>query len=349
MNSLDVSPFPHLRIAAFPVAACARSDAPSTDALVDRLADAGRKGIDLAVFPEMSLSPGGISPTMRRKQLERLAEPIDGALLRAVSDAAARTGVAAGVGWLERGEDARLFNSYAVCLPDGTRHRHRKLHVFENRQVQTGDCVTVFDTPWGVRMSILIGADNYVPENARVAALMGASVLIAPHRSCAETPACEPAVAPTSATRATVGRGVSAADAPRSWCLRSIAARAGDNGMFAVVSDVIDAEAGTTLPGAAMIVDTYGQVIDEACADHAVAYADLDPALVTSSAGRRLLAARRPDLYAVLSGEASGRRRGAQPPQWDGAGAPALATRGHAGRGSIPLSFAVVGRRRTAW
>ncbi len=344
MNSLDVSPFPHLRIAAFPVAACARSDAPSTDTLVDRLADAGRKGIDLAVFPEMSLSPGGLSPTMRRKQLERLAEPIDGALLRAVSDAAARTGVAAGVGWLERGEDGRLFNSYAVCMPDGTRHRHRKLHVFENRQVQTGDCVTVFDTHWGARMSILIGADNYVPENARVAALMGASVLIAPHRSSAETPAREQPLVPLAGA---AGRGISAADAPRSWCLRSIAARAGDNGMFAVVSDVIDADADTTLPGVAMIVDTYGQVIDEACADHAVAYAELDPALVASSAGRRLLAARRPDLYAVLSGEASRRRRGAQPAQRDGD--PPLDARGHAGRGSIALSFAVVGRRRTAW
>jgi predicted amidohydrolase len=344
MKSLDRSPPPHLRIAAFPVAACAASEVPTADTLADRLADAGRRGIDLAVFPEMSLSPGGLSPTMRRAQLERLAEPIDGALLRTVSDAAARTGVAAGVGWLERGEDGRLFNSYAVCLPDGARHRHRKLHVFENRQVQAGDCVTVFDTPWGARMSILIGADNYVPENARVAALMGAAVLIAPHRSGAETPACPPSPAPRGA-----GIGVLPADAPRSWRLRSIAARAGDNGMFAVLSDVIDADAGATLPGAAMIVDTYGQVIDEAGTDHAVAYAELDPALVASSAGRRMFAARRPDLYAVLASEASRRRRGAQPALWAGAGEPAPAARERAGRGSIALSFAVVGRRRATW
>jgi hypothetical protein len=72
---------------------------------------------------------------------------------------------------------------YAVCLPGGVRHCHRKLHAFEHRRIVSGDRFTVFDTAWGVRVGVLIGGDAYLVENVRMTALMGATLLVAPHRS----------------------------------------------------------------------------------------------------------------------------------------------------------------------
>ncbi|XVQ84745.1 nitrilase-related carbon-nitrogen hydrolase [Microbispora siamensis] len=89
---------------------------------------------------------------LRRNPAERLpelAEPLTGPSVGVVRDLAVEHGMAAGAGFLEIDEEGRLFNSYAVCLPDGRVHRHRKLHAFEHEAIGSGDYYTVFDTPWG--------------------------------------------------------------------------------------------------------------------------------------------------------------------------------------------------------
>jgi predicted amidohydrolase len=60
-------------------------------------------------------------------------------------------------------------NAYAVCMPDGQVHCHRKLHAWEHRLISSGNTLTVFDTPWGIRAGILICWDNNLIENAREA------------------------------------------------------------------------------------------------------------------------------------------------------------------------------------
>lgn len=57
--------------------------------------------------------------------------------------------MAIGVGFIEKGGDDILYNSYAVCMPDGKIHIHRKLHAFEHPNISSGNNFTVFDTPWG--------------------------------------------------------------------------------------------------------------------------------------------------------------------------------------------------------
>ena len=66
-----------------------------------------------------------------------------------------------GVGLVEQAE-GRLYNTYVVALPDGAWHRHRKLHAFESPHISSGDSFTVFDTPLGVRIGVLMnfGANN---------------------------------------------------------------------------------------------------------------------------------------------------------------------------------------------
>lgn len=275
------------------------------------------------MFPELCLAPASVlsdEAGLRRKELAALARPLDHTAIRAVCAAVERTGVAAGVGWLERADDGRLFNSYLVCLPGGLRWRHRKLYVAGHRHLSGGDRHTVFETPWGVRVGILIGGDNYLVENARAVALLGATLLIAPHR----------------ADRPERGGGAGSnagSDAGHEWFMRSLPVRAADNGTFVVFSSAGAGIDGRDASSRSFIADPSGCVLasTEQCAGK-MAAATLDLRLAEASAGRRWMAERRPDLYDVLSA--------AQGPaaSFDSYSGSATA------RGSVALSFAVVGR-----
>ena len=307
-----------LRVAALPFAsACAAREKPPFAAIAERLIELARERVGLAVFPEMSLVGAARMERLRRTELEALAEPLDGPSIAAVSRAVETSGVAAGVGWIERANDGALYNSYVVCMPGGARHVHRKLYPLESPHLRSGALFDVFDTPWGIKMSILIGADNYMPENARVAALKGATLLVAPHRS-------------------SVGPGVSLRP---DWLARSIPARAGENGMFAVLSDARAEPRGACKPGEAMIADPCGVVIAQgAHPERPMATASIDPELARHSEARRWLTARRPELYASLI--ASEAKEGGDARPWP------QPEREVCARGSVAVSFAVVGRKR---
>jgi predicted amidohydrolase len=344
MSSL---PVPSLRVASVPLRSCRGEAAQNAARIAGWLALAARDEIGLAVFPETCLAGYGSLAKLHRDELESLAEALDGPSLAAVADAVECTGVAAGVGLIERGADGRLFNSYVVCMPGGVRHCHRKLHAFEHRRVESGDRFTVFDTVWGIRIGVLIGGDTYLVENVRMTALMGATLLVAPHRSYAIQRGGGRAMQPVSAEQwahrpgpagaeSRAGKGAApglpvghgAADWLRAW----IPARAADNGMFAVLSDGMDTADGAAAPGAGMIVDPCGAILAEgAGVDGAIVAASLDPGLVGTSAGQQWLKARRPDLYAPL-GQAELQTASFEP-------------RGVSSRGSIALSFAQVRRR----
>lgn len=283
-------PEPRLDASSFRVAVIALESqhgdaARNCSRMVDRLAEAAARGVQLAVFPQSSVSG---------PHADTLAEPFDGPSINSIAAAVDRTGVAAGVGWIERTEDGRLYESYAICLPNGTRVRHRKLHA-THRALHGGSRFTVFDAPFGARIGILIGDDNDVVENVRMTALMGATLLIAPMNGGASR-------------RAT------------------LAARAADNGMYIAYSHPSGDEA--------MIVGPDGRVLARhATAQDGLIVAQVKPALAEASIGRRALAARRPDLYEPLA-----RQGNAYPLATE----PERAT----ARGSLPISFAIVGRNR---
>lgn len=357
MRSVSTS---SLRVAAMPLMSCRGDAARNVERVADSLAQAASHGVTLAVFPETCLCGYGSFAKLTRLQLDALAEPLDGASLRAVADAVDRSGVAAGVGLIERAPDGRLFDSYVVCLPGGVRYAHRKLHAFEHRRIASGDRFTVFDTAWGVRIGILIGADNYLVDNMRTTALMGATLLIAPHRTYGATRDGGGPLQPLSAEVAPKGQaGVSrlrtdtghadAADAVN-WLRRRLPARAADNGMFVVFSNGGDepaddighvAHVAHVARTGGLIVDPDGRVLaDSGCsfaaqkgANRALICADLDTALIASSDGQRWLGARRPDLYSPLS-------------QSERRAATSFDARGVAAKGSVALSFASVARER---
>lgn len=282
----SIVPEPRLDATSFRIAVTAL-DSPHGDAARHRalIADAAFQKVQLVVFPQLSI---GVPDDASR------AESFDGPSIRAIAAAVDDTGVAAGVGWIERTEDGRLFDSYAICFPGGMRVRHRKLHAAQ-RRLHGGDRFTVLDAPFGAPIGILIGEDNDVVENVRMTALMGATLLIAPMRG-------------DRSHRAT------------------LAARAADNGMYIAYSHTAGEES--------MIVGPDGRVLAcRASAHDGLIVADVNPSLAEASTGHQALAARRPDLYAPLARRGNGYPLTPEPER-------------ARPRGSLPLSFAVIGRHR---
>lgn len=244
--------------------------------------------------------------------LRRLAEPADGPSITRVRALAQRLGTGIGVGLLTE-RDGQLFNSYAVCLPDGAVHIHRKLHAAAYEGISDGDSYTVFDTPWGARVGVLICLDNNIVENVRSTALLGAQILLAPHQtggthsmipfgedpipvSVWENRAADPS-AVEDAFRGATGR---------EWLLRCLPARAHDNGMFIVFSNGVGRDDDEVRTGNGMLVDPCGRIIAESLAitdDMVAAHLDLDQA--ATSVGQWWLRFRRPELYGPLVRQAA--------------------------------------------
>jgi predicted amidohydrolase len=272
--------------------------------------EAALRGIRMLAFPEMCITGYWHVRNLDRRGIEDLAEGVpNGPSVRAVSDLSIHHEMAIGAGLLESADDGSIYNSYVVCLPDGTVHCHRKLHAFESEHIASGDRFTVFDTPWGVKAGILICWDNNLVENVRATALLGADVLFAPH----QTGGCL-SRSPHAMGLIDVELWRRRAEDPRSieeeirgpkgreWLLRWLPARAHDNGIFVLFSNGVGEDDGEVRTGNAMILDPYGRILAEThrAADEMVV-ADLDLDLLPLSTGRRWVRGRRPELYGILA------------------------------------------------
>jgi predicted amidohydrolase len=194
-------------------------------------------------------------------------------------------------------------------MPDGACPVHRKLHAFEHPLIHSGDRYTVFDTPWGVRAAILICWDNNLVENVRACALLGATVLIAPHQTGGTN-----SRSPHGMKLIPLGKwhrrytDPAAIEAEfkgpngREWLLRWLPARAHDNGLFLIFSNGVGQDDDEVRTGNAMILDPYGRIVAETWeAGDAMVVADLDLGLIDMSTGQRWLRGRRPELYGILA------------------------------------------------
>jgi predicted amidohydrolase len=284
-------------------------DADANLRTVRRLAErAVADGAQLVIFPEMCLIGYWYLRRRSAEELRALSEPADGPHIREAAALARELGVGIGVGFLERAGD-QLFNSYALCLPDGAVHVHRKLHAFEHEAVSSGAGYTVFDTPWGVRMGILICWDNNLVENVRATALLGATVLIAPHQTGGTNSRSPHGMKPIPIEvwdrRESDPGAIEAAirgSSGREWLMRWLPARAHDNGLFLLFSNGIGRDDDEVRTGNSMILDPYGRIVGETwAAGEAIVTADLDLDLVPLSTGRRWIRGRRPELYGILT------------------------------------------------
>jgi len=142
------------------------------------------KHVKILTFPEMCIIGYWHVPKLTPPEVEVLAEPVaTGPSIKLIRSLALKHQMLIGAGLIESGDDGRLYNAYVACMPDGSIHTHRKLHAFEHSAISSGDKFTVFDTPWGVKVGILICWDNNLVENVRATALLGADILLAPHQT----------------------------------------------------------------------------------------------------------------------------------------------------------------------
>ena len=278
---------------------------------VERLSrQAAASGAQLVVFPECNITGYWFLRTLSRDALEGLAESVpDGPSTRALLALSAELVMTIGAGLIERAADGRLYNTFVVAMSDGGWARHRKLHAFVNEHLSCGDQYTVVDTPHGCRMGVLICYDNNLVENARITALRGAEVLLAPHQTggCdSRSPHAMGLVDPRLwHNRAAAPAAIEAefrGDKGRGWLLRWLPARAHDNGMFLVFANGVGEDDNEIRTGNAMILDPYGRTLAETweAADRVV-IADLDASVRDRATGVRWLKARRPELYGPLT------------------------------------------------
>lgn len=271
--------------------------------------EAATAGAEIVAFPEMCLTGYWHVRNLPREEVEALAESIpDGEASQELRELSQELGITIGAGLIERAEDGRLFNSYLVAMPNGEFAVHRKLHVFISEYLDAGDRYTVFDTPHGCRVGVLICYDNNIIENARATALLGAEILLAPH----QTGGCN-SMSPGGMKPIDVELWQRREQNPealrqefcgpkgRGWIMRWLPSRAHDNGMFLLFSNGVGQDDDEVRTGNAMILDPYGEVLAESDAiGDAMVIADLEASRLPDSSGRRWMRVRRPELYEPL-------------------------------------------------
>jgi predicted amidohydrolase len=270
---------------------------------------AAEQGVELICFPEMCITGYWHVRKLDQEAVAALAEPVpDGPSSWDLLQLANTHHMTVSAGLIEAAEDGRFYNTQVVAMADGRVESHRKLHCFISEHMASGETVTVFDTPHGVRVAVLICYDNNIGENVRLAALNGADVLLAPH----QTGGCH---TPSSRCMGRIDTGLwlerdtdpDAIEAEilgpkgREWLMRWLPARAHDNGIFLIFSNGIGIDDDEVRTGNAMIIDPYGEVLAETWkAADTMVVADLDLSQRQGSTGQRWISSRRPELYERL-------------------------------------------------
>lgn len=141
-----------------------------------KLREAEEQGVDLLLFPELSLTGyflkdmvPSVALTPRDPRLELFTR------------ASRRMGIV--VGLVEASAEHRSYNAAAYFENGKLRHMHRKLYLptyglfDEHRYFAQGDKMGAFDTRFG-RMALTICEDLWHPATAYLAALDGAQVIL---------------------------------------------------------------------------------------------------------------------------------------------------------------------------
>jgi len=271
---------------------------------------AARRGVQLLAFPECCITGYWFIRNLAPKELAKLAEPVPtGESSRRLSGLAKKYNMTIAAGLVERGRNGCFHNSYIVALPHGEIRCHRKLQAFEHPLIKSGSKYTVFDIPGGFRVGVLICYDNNVNENGRISALRGAEIILAPHQTggCrTKNPRLMGLVErqlwdqrrknPKAIEREFAG------EKGRGWLMRWLPSRAHDNGVFLIFTNGVGVDDDEVRTGNSMILDPYGHILTETGkAADAMVVADLDAALLKQATGREWIAARRPDLYGLLT------------------------------------------------
>ena len=243
---------------------------------------AADRGARLVAFPELFACPW--FPGKSDKASFDLAEPVDGPTVTAMRQAANARGIAIVCPFFERKVEGRCYNSAAVIDADGALLGvYRKVHVpqipyWEERSYfAAGDAgFPVFNTSV-MNVGVALGWDVLFPETARMLALGGAHLI----------------VAPTAGTR----------QSHDLWD-RAFGGAAFANGLFILRVNRIGQGEGQVFHGTSFCVSPFGDVIDQASGEgEGLLLVEVNPRDIELV--RRewpLLKDRRPECYLGLAG-----------------------------------------------
>ncbi len=208
------------------------------------LIDAARAaGVEVLLFPEMSLTGHSAGPETLRLAIDR-GHRLVGEIARASGDMCTIFGI------IEEDAAAQFYNSAVAVRQGKTVHVHRKINLAtygrleDGKHFAAGRHVETFALSPDWRASVLICADTWNPALVHLAAVQGATLLLAPVSSAVEA----------------VG---AAFDNPGGWdtnlCFYALT-----YGMPVIMANRIGREGDLTFWGGSRILDPFGRVLARA-------------------------------------------------------------------------------------
>ncbi len=245
-----------LRVAAAQVESSLGDPAANVRHHLEVIAEAKAAGVEVLLFPEMSLTGHGAGAEVLRLSLDR-----DDPRLKRLAEAAGDMVVIVGI--MEEGPAAQFYNT-AIALSQGRQvFLHRKInlatygrledgkHFAQGRYVDTWE----LGGPW--RASVMVCADLWNPGLVNLVALHGCTVLFAPISSAIEAVGGE-------------------FDNPSGWHL-NVRFYAMTYGLPLVMANRIGCEGDLRFWGGSCIVDPFGRIVAQAEADEStLVIADVD-------------------------------------------------------------------------
>lgn len=206
--------------------------------------DAARAaGVELLLFPEMSLTGHGGGAQALRLAIEREHGIVD-RIASAAGDMCTVFGV------IEEGAAAQFYNSAIAVRGGKVVFVHRKINLAtygkleDGKHFAAGGSVQTFELAPGWRAGILICADTWNPALVHLAASQGATLLMVPVSSGLEA----------------VGAGF---DNPQGWDV-NLRFHALTYGMPVLMANRVGSEGGLTFWGGSRILDPFGQPLARA-------------------------------------------------------------------------------------
>jgi len=149
--------------------------------ILKKVAELGKEGYELIVFPELSVSNFfKHSPGARKDYWEKAAEDITGDSISRIAEVARESNTYVVVGMVTKTELNYYMNNSSVLIgPNGVIGVSHKIHLpqFEKFYFTPGGEPEVFNTPLG-KIGMMICYDMFFPETARVLALKGAEIIV---------------------------------------------------------------------------------------------------------------------------------------------------------------------------
>jgi predicted amidohydrolase len=229
------------------------------------LRSAHAQGIDLLVFPELSLTD-----YLGEPDTEALARAADSDELRAIATAAGE--IAVSVGFIERGSDGRIYNAQALLHRGACRQVHRKANLptygqlVEGRYYAPGRSVGLASLPGGWDAATLICADTWNPALPWLAAIQNPDLLIVPVASSVDAVDAE-------------------FDNPGGWDI-NLRHTAMTYGLPVVMANHCGRRGGMNFWGGSRILDPFGRELARAGAQPGLICAELNLADVSTARAR---------------------------------------------------------------